>query len=85
MLTSEPVLEWKKRARGDENMQKRIRTMVKNKDFAVFFEIVSVPRHHRRVLGEVEHGDDVLRRVLSTCNTHTPRRQNERAGNGEGR
>ena len=41
MLTSEPVLEWKKRAKGDENMQKRIRTLLKNKDFAVFFEIVS--------------------------------------------
>ena len=41
MLTSEPVLEWKKRAKGDENMQKRIRTVLKNKDFAVFFEIVS--------------------------------------------
>ena len=41
MLTSEPVLEWKKRAKGDENMQKRIRTMVKNKDFALFFEVVS--------------------------------------------
>ena len=41
MLTSTPVLEWKARAKGDENMQKRIRTMLKNKDYAVFFEIAS--------------------------------------------
>ena len=37
MLTSTPVLEWKKRAKGDENMQKRIRTMLKSPDFALFF------------------------------------------------
>ena len=43
MLTSEPVLEWKKRARGDENMQKRIRTMVKNKDFAVASRLSPCP------------------------------------------
>ena len=49
MLTSEPVVEWKARAKGNKNMQKRTRTVLKNKDFAVFFEVVDGWHRHRKL------------------------------------
>ena len=39
METHKSILELKKRARGDENKQRRVKTLLKNKEFIEYFEI----------------------------------------------
>ena len=39
MEAHESIVELKKRARGDENKQRRIKTLLKNKEFIEYFEI----------------------------------------------